>query len=302
VPRIYEKFEEKLKDLASTKGQLAQSISAWAKGYGTAHTEARAKKQSPPLLYPLANFLILSRIKKALGLDQVKCFFYGAAPMKQSSLDYFASLDMPINGGYGLSETTGGVVAGALDKLNIKSTGLAIPGTDLKIDNPDENKIGEICIRGRAIMNGYLNNEKATKEVIDSQGYFHSGDLGKIDENGYLYITGRIKELIITAGGENIPPVILEDTVKSYCPAISNVMVVGENQKFLGAVMTFKVDTDAQTGEPSNNLTQEVVNLFKKELNVEIKTTEEAIANDKVQKYVQLAIEMANKKAVSRAA
>ena len=78
-------------------------------------------------------------------------------------------------------------------------------------------------------MSGYLKNEAATKEVIDSQGYFHSGDLGKVDENGFLFITGRIKELIITAGGENVAPVIIEDNFKAVCPPVSNIMVVGEN-------------------------------------------------------------------------
>mmetsp|Transcript_48179 Transcript_48179/g.35368 ORF Transcript_48179/g.35368 Transcript_48179/m.35368 type:complete len:119 (+) Transcript_48179:1136-1492(+) len=118
-------------------------------------------------MYGLANFMILSRVKGALGFSQTRAFFFGAAPMKPSTRDYFASLDMPINCGYGLSETTGGVVVGIPQKLKLKASGLPIPGTDLKIANPDENGVGEICLRGRAIMNGYLNNEAATKEVID---------------------------------------------------------------------------------------------------------------------------------------
>jgi long-chain-fatty-acid--CoA ligase ACSBG len=106
-------------------------------------------------------------------------------------------------------------------------------------------------MRGRHIMMGYLKNEQATKEVIDKEGYFHSGDLGKFDDKGYLKITGRIKELIVTAGGENVAPVILEDLVKVECPAISNVMIVGDNQRFLCALITFKADVDMKTNIPS---------------------------------------------------
>lgn len=113
------------------------------------------------------------------------------------------------------------------------------------------------------IMMGYLKNEQATKETIDNQGYLRSGDLGKIDNRGFLYITGRIKELIITAGGENVAPLIIEDHFKEFCPPCSNIMVIGENQKFLCALITFKVDLDMAKGIPSNNLTVEARNFFK---------------------------------------
>jgi long-chain-fatty-acid--CoA ligase ACSBG len=99
----------------------------------------------------------------------------------------------------------------------------------LKIDNPDEKGNGEIIFRGRNIMMGYLKNEQATRETIDKDGYLRSGDLGKIDSQEFLYITGRIKELIITAGGENIAPLIIEDAFKENCPPCSNIMVIGEN-------------------------------------------------------------------------
>lgn len=136
-------------------------------------------------------------------------------------------------------------------------------------------------------MMGYLKNEPATREIFDSQGFLHSGDLGKIDEKGFTFITGRIKELIITAGGENIAPVIIEDNFKDACPPCSNIMVIGENQKFLAAIITLKVDIDPAKGIVSRNLTNEARQFFKNTLNVDVKTTDEAIANEKIQKYIQ---------------
>lgn len=136
-------------------------------------------------------------------------------------------------------------------------------GCDLMIANPDENGEGEICMRGRNIMMGYLRNEAATRDTIDSQGYVHSGDRGKIDPDGFLRITGRIKELIITAGGENIAPVPIEDNFKLECLACSNIMMIGEQQRFMAALVSFKVDVDPKTGVPSRNLTAEAKNDFK---------------------------------------
>jgi long-chain-fatty-acid--CoA ligase ACSBG len=164
--------------------------------------------------------------------------------LKQTTVEYFASLDMILLNFYGLSETTGTAVMMTKNRMSLTTTGYVTEGTETKIYNPDENGVGEICMRGRLIMNGYLNNEAATKEVIDSHGFFHSGDLGKFDDKGFLNITGRIKELIITAGGENISPVNVEDAIKIECPVLSNVMVIGENRKFLAAIMTLKVDVD----------------------------------------------------------
>lgn len=149
--------------------------------------------------------------------------------MKQSTIDYFASLDMCMYNVYGMSETTGSTTLHTEDNFRLDSAGFSLPGCDLKIDNPDEKGEGEICMRGRNTMMGYLKNDKATMETIDSQGFVHSGDRGKILPDGHLKITGRIKELIITAGGENVAPVPIEDNFKECCPPCSNIMLLGEN-------------------------------------------------------------------------
>jgi len=222
--------------------------------------------------------------------------------LKKTSIDYFASLDIPLINVYGMSETTGATTIHTFSNFRLDSAGFAVPGTDLKILNPDENGEGEICMRGRNTMMGYLKNDVATMECIDNQGFVRSGDKGKLEKDGHLKITGRIKELIITAGGENVAPVPVEDNFKHACPPCSNIMMVGEGQRFMAALITFKVDIDAKSGNPSKNLTSEAQTFFKKELGLTLKTSDEACAEPKVLEYVMTCIDQTNKKSVSRAA
>lgn len=158
---------------------------------------------------------------------------------------------MPLFNVYGMSETTGATTVHSAENFRLDTAGYSIPGCDLKIDKPDEHGDGEICMRGRNTMMGYLKNEQATIETIDNEGFIRSGDKGRIEKDGHLKITGRIKELIITGGGENIAPVPVEDNFKISCPPCSNIMMVGEMQRFMACIITFKVDIDPKTGQPS---------------------------------------------------
>jgi long-chain-fatty-acid--CoA ligase ACSBG len=143
---------------------------------------------------------------------------------------------MPTFGLYGMTESAGAATTQYLYNVKLYSAGEAIPGVDLKIDNPDKDGNGEICMKGRNIFMGYFKNEKANLESFDKDGYLHSGDIGVI-KDGHLDITGRIKELIITAGGENIAPVLIEHLFKEECPIVSNIMIVGDDRKFLSAII-----------------------------------------------------------------
>ena len=164
-------------------------------------------------------------------------------------------------------------------KFKQDTAGYNFDGGETKIHDPDANREGEICMRGRNIMMGYLKNENATKTTIDSQGFCHSGDRGMLDSDGFLKITGRIKELIISAGGENIAPVLVEDNFKLECVACSNIMMIGDMQRFMAAFITFKVDIDPKTGVPSRILTNEAKADFKKNAGVDVSTTDEACSN-----------------------
>lgn len=144
-----------------------------------------------------------------MGLDQAKTYVFAAAPMNKRTQEYFASLDMPPLNVFGMTETAGAVTTWTYSKNKVYTSGLPIDGVHFKIENPDKDGIGEICMKGRNMFLGYFKNEKATREVYDLDGYVHSGDLGSL-KDGFLEITGRIKELIITAGGENVPPIPIE--------------------------------------------------------------------------------------------
>lgn len=309
VPRVWEKMEERLKEIGAASPSIVQRISGWAKTKGTLGSEAKMHKKSNPSFYWLAHFAILGRIKSALGLQEAKVLLVSAAPMKKATFEYFKSLDLPIINVYGMSECTAPETTAKPGKFKEGSVGYALDETDIKIDQRDKTEgglegEGEVCFRGRNNFIGYLKNEQSTRETLDKDGYIHSGDLGTKDEEGFVRITGRIKELIITAGGENIAPVLIEDSLKDICPIISNVMVVGDDKKYLAALITFKVDVDNSTGmnTPTKNLTVPVKKFLEEELDIKnVNTTDEAIENEKIMKYIQEKIDENNANAISRA-
>ena len=158
---------------------------------------------------------------------------------------------------------------------------------------PDKDGVGEICFRGRNRFMGYYKNEQATLEAIDSEGWLHSGDQGYIDKNLNLVITGRIKELIVTAGGENVAPLPIEEALKETCKIISNIVVLGDDKKYLAVLITLKTDD-------KGNMSSEVLEYIK-EINSEATNIVEAINDENIKFYVQKCIDEVNKKAASRA-
>jgi long-chain-fatty-acid--CoA ligase ACSBG len=300
---VYEKIQEGMLAVGRSRGPLLAAISAWAKQIGTQATEAKKNNQPYPWLFCLAYVLVYRTIRAALGLDQCRAFFSGAAPLQPSTIAYFESLWMPISELYGMSESSGpqtyNVDSPGLRKSN--SAGKAVPGTEMVISCPDAQGIGEICYRGRNVFMGYLYDGVKSAEAIDEFGYLHSGDLGYIDTDGFLFITGRIKELIITAGGENVPPVPIENIIKEEMPAISQAVVIGDGRKFLSVLLTLKTGVNEESGVPDCYLTGDA-KAVAKSLNSPAYTVDEAIRCSRYQQYLAEGIQRVNQKAVSRAA
>lgn len=242
VPRVYEKIHEKMTAIGSQITGIKKLISTWAKSVTLQHwQEAIDGKDAQSLQYKIAKNFILSKVKGALGLAQCKSLYSAAAPMSPEIKQYFMSLDLPLFEAFGMSESGGAHCVSTNDYFNLTTIGKPLPGVETLILNKDDNGHGEVCMRGRHVFMGYINELDKTVDTLDDEGWLHSGDLGYIDTNGLMYITGRIKELIITAGGENIPPTHCEQLVKKELPHLSNAFLVGDKRKYLTMLVTLKV-------------------------------------------------------------
>jgi long-chain-fatty-acid--CoA ligase ACSBG len=299
VPRLFEKIHEKMLEIGSQSGFLKKTLGDWAKRVTLQyHVDCLSGKSPSSFQYRLASHLVLSRVKEALGFQRCRTFFSAAAPISEEIKRYFLSLDMFIVEGYGMSESSVHTVT-TRDTLSFSTVGKCLPGTLTKIHNADENGHGEICMKGRNIFMGYINEMNKTLETIDDERWLHSGDIGYLDEDGFLYITGRIKELLITSGGENIPYLLIEATVKNECSAVSNALLVGDRKKFLTILLTLKTEMN-EDGSPSDNLAPDTIKWLESH-DLCFEKLSQVLSNEQVQKLIQEAINRANAKSVSNA-
>jgi long-chain-fatty-acid--CoA ligase ACSBG len=196
-----------------------------------------------------------------------------------------------------MSETTGPqFINFGSENVNFNSCGKALPGTDMKIENPDSFGVGEIFFRGRNRFMGYFKDEAETLRAIDKNGFIHSGDIGFFDSQSNLIITGRKKELLVTAGGENVAPIPIEDQIKEMSGLISNVIVIGDNRPYLTALLTLKSDSQGSLTEEAQS---ELNRIFK--IDGPSNTVFDLIHDEKVKNYIGKIIEAVNEKAISRA-
>lgn len=297
VPRVWEKLMDKIVAIGKSKGSFAQSISGWAKSKGLAHSQMQeyGKGGGAPCGYGVASML-LNKIKSVMGLDRCEACFTGAAPIATEVLNYWGSLDIPVYELFGQSECTGPQDMNFPGLWKVGTTGVKIDGTLQKVDK----ETGEFIYQGRNIMMGYLNQKEKTADTIDDGGWLHSGDMAKIDEDGFMSITGRIKDLIITAGGENIPPILLEDKIKEKLPVLSNVVAIGDKRKFLTALFTLRVKVNAD-GTPTNDLDGTALRVLKENGITGVTTVAQARDSAEVKAYLDKGLAAANKEAISRA-
>jgi long-chain acyl-CoA synthetase len=245
VPRIFEKIYNgaEARAEAAGKGKIFRKAAETA----VAYSEAMDKKRISPLLtlkHGLFDKLVYSKIRAGMG-GRVEAAISGGAPLGVRLGHFYRGAGVTILEGYGLTETTAGATLNLTGAHRVGSVGRPIPGTSIKIADD-----GEVLIRGAIVMGGYWQNDAANAEVFDSEGWFKSGDLGKLDDEGFLYIVGRKKEIIVTAGGKNVAPAVLEDRLRAH-PLVSQCLVVGDNQPFIAALVT--IDQDALKGWVTNH-------------------------------------------------
>lgn len=232
VPRVFEKVynSSEQKAEAGGKGKIFRK----AADVAIAHSKALDAGHVPlglKIQFALFDRLVLSKIRAALG-GRAAYAVSGSAPLGLRLGHFYRSLGLTILEGYGLTETTAPVSVNVPSQFKIGKVGPPIPGNAVRIAED-----GEILVKGVCVFAGYWNNEAATREVFDADGWFKTGDLGEIDEDGYLQITGRKKEIIVTAGGKNVAPAALEDPIRAN-PIIGQVIVVGDQKPFVSALVT----------------------------------------------------------------
>jgi len=238
VPRVWEKIQAKMMEKAAQNSNLKRKIAKWAKSVGLDHARKGQYGPVSSLKFSLANKLVFSKVREALGLDRCRLAATAAAPISLGTLEFFYSLNIPVLEIFGMSETTGPATLSEPDGgYRIGKAGRALRETEIKIA-PDK----ELLVRGAHVFMGYFENDAATKETIDEDGWLHTGDLGHIDENGFLSIIGRKKNLIITAGGENIATEMIEQKF-SEIHGVEHAFVVGDRQKYLSMLFTLDSET-----------------------------------------------------------
>jgi long-chain acyl-CoA synthetase len=240
VPRVFEKVHATARQKAQADGRAA--IFDRAERTAIAYSEA-LDRGGPGLLlrarHALFNRLVYGKLRAALG-GRCEAAMSGGAPLGLRLAHFYRGIGVTVLEGYGLTETSPVVTVNTDDHVRLGTVGRPLPGTTVRIADD-----GEILVHGDQVFRRYWNNEPATTEALDADGWFHTGDIGELDDDGYLKITGRKKELIVTAGGKNVAPAVLEDRLRAH-PLVSQSMVVGDRQPFIAALVT--IDPDALPG------------------------------------------------------
>ena len=235
VPRIWEKFHAGITAKLGAATGVKKHLVAWTRKVATQVTTLRNRGKEPggllAIQYRAVNRLVLSKLKAALGLSRARMCITGAAPLGLDVIELFASLDIVLHEIYGQSEDSGPTSFNVPGATHFGTVGQALPGVEVRLDED-----GEILVRGRNVFLGYYKEPEATRDAM-VDGWLRTGDLGALDGDGYLTITGRKKDIIITAGGKNIAPRNIEEALKES-PLISDAVVIGDRRKFLTVLVT----------------------------------------------------------------
>src|SRR5215217_7476369 len=242
VPRIFEKLKAAIEaGIEAEQDEARKQATKWALGVGLRKVQLEQAGEPVPeelrAEHVKADELVLSKIRGSLGLDQIESINVGAAPTPREVIEFFHAIGVPLAELWGMSETTGYGTRNPPDRIKIGTVGPVSPGAEIKLAED-----GEVLMRGPVITPGYRNQPEQTAEAIDADGWLHTGDVGEFDEDGYLKIVDRKKELIINAAGKNMSPANIEAKVKAASPVIGHVIAIGDMKPFNVALITLDSD------------------------------------------------------------
>lgn len=297
VPRVFEKMVEAISSQLANASWIMRAVANFARKRGTIYCnnlQVGTKKQRLTF-FSLAD-RILSKIRTRLGLNEARLLFSAAAPIDLGTVQFLASFGIPVFEIFGMSESSGPTTFHTLGQWKMATAGKAMRGSIVKTV-PGSN---EIIVSGRHVFMGYLEMPEETLRAVDDEGFLHSGDCGSVDADGFWKVTGRIKELIVTAGGENIPPILIESELKRLAPALSNVVLIGDKRKYLTVLLTLNCRTTGDSEGLEGELLGEAKELMKT-LGSSATTAEEAAEDPLVQQYFYDVIQKYNTTAFSNA-
>lgn len=231
VPRVYEKFHFRLQARFAEAEGLKAKILHKALDLNGKRVDAELTGKNGPLLAGLLDRIALSKVREGLGMEDVDLAITAAAPISPDLVRFFHTIGVPLYEVYGMSENTGPATATLPGAIKLGSVGKPLPGVEVKTAED-----GELMMRGGIVSEGYYKLEEETRETFDSEGWLHSGDLAQIDKDGYVWIVGRKKEIIITAAGKNVAPAKMETLLGNH-PLISKACMVGDQRKFLSMII-----------------------------------------------------------------
>jgi long-chain acyl-CoA synthetase len=238
APRIFEKLYGRVLQGVKEAGGLKETMFHRALNVGKKVAALRLEGKEPggllKMRYGLAKKLVISKLKHRFGFDRVRYFVSGSAPLAREIAEFFLAFDLLILEGYGLTESSAASFVNRAEKFRFGTVGFPVPGTEVKLAPEDS----EILMKGPGIMRGYHNLPDVTAETLTKDGWLRTGDIGEIDDQGFLRITDRKKDLIKTSGGKYIAPQSIEGKVKASCPFIANVVVHGDGRNFVSALFT----------------------------------------------------------------
>ncbi len=233
VPRIYEMIYAKVLGSLQKESSFKKKVFELTQQVGWRRFQYQTKATGSHwslLFWPILDFLVAKKIKQRLG-GRLRYAIAGGAALNKSIAQFFISLGIPVYQGYGMTECSPTISVGRKEDNDPFSIGKPLPGIEIRITEQ-----GELCTKSDCVMQGYFNNQQATEDVIDEQGWLHTGDLASISDDGYLYITGRIKDIIVLASAEKVPPQDMETTICAD-PLFDQAMIIGEAKPFLAALL-----------------------------------------------------------------